>query len=208
MGKVFFDMGISLDGFIAGLNPSPSNPLGNGGIEIHNWMFLQRYFRRLLKLGEDGETGLDNKIVEEIFNRTGAYIMGKRLFEEGEVNWPEDAPFHTHVFVLSHESRNPWQRKGGTTFHFTNDGIESALNQARDIAGQKDIRIVGGAQTIQQYLNAGFVDEFTIHCAPLLLGQGLRLFDDRIDKEKFSIQTSEAVHSPHVTHLLYKVITK
>jgi dihydrofolate reductase len=171
MSKVFFDMGISLDGFIAGLNSVPSNPLGNSGLEIHNWLFLQCSFRRLLKLGEDGETGADDKLVEEIFNRTGAYIMGKRMFEEGEVNWPEDAPFHTPVFVLTHESRNPWQRKGGTTFHFVNGGIESALRHAREAAGQKDIRISGGAQTIQQYLNAGFVDEFSIHCAPLFLGQ-------------------------------------
>ena len=156
MSKVFFDMGISLDGFIAGLNSGPSNPLGNSGLEIHNWLFLQRSFRRLLKLGDDGETGADDKLVEEIFNRTGAYIMGKRMFEEGEVNWPVDAPFHTPGFVLTHESRNPWQRKGGTTFHFVNDGIESALRHAREVAGQKDIRISGGAQPIQQYLNVRF----------------------------------------------------
>jgi dihydrofolate reductase len=207
MSKVFFDMGISLDGFIAGLNSGPSNPQGNNGLEIHNWLFLQRSFRRLLKLGDDGETGADDKLVEEIFNRTGAYIMGKRMFEEGEVNWPEDAPFHAPVFVLTHESRSPWQRKGGTTFHFINDGVESALRHAREVAGQKDFRISGGAQTIQQYLNAGLVDEFTIHCAPLFLGQGVRLFD-RIEKDKFSVQIIEAVHSPHVTHMRYKVNTK
>jgi dihydrofolate reductase len=207
MSKVFFDMGISLDGFIAGLNPGPSNPLGNGGLEIHNWIFLQRSFRRLLKLGDNGETGEDDKLVEEIFKRTGAYIMGKRMFEEGEVNWPEDAPFHTPVFVLTHESRSPWQRKGGTTFHFINDGIESALRHARQVADQKDIRISGGAQTIQQYLNAGFVDEFTIHCSPLFLGQGVHLFDG-VEKEKFSVQIIETVHSPHVTHLRYKVNIK
>lgn len=207
MSKVFFDMGISLDGFIAGLNSSPSNPLGNGGLEIHNWMFLQRSFRRLLKLGDDGETGVDDKLVEEVFNRTGAYIMGKRMFEEGEVNWLEDAPFHTPVFVLTHESRSPWQQKGGTTFHFINDGIESALRQAREVAGQRDIRISGGAQTIRQYLDARLVEEFTIHCAPLFLSEGVRLFD-RIDKEKLSVQIIEAVHSPHVTHLRYKVNAK
>jgi dihydrofolate reductase len=129
------------------------------------------------------------------------------LFEEGEVNWPEDAPFHTPAFVLTHEARSPWQRKGGTTFHFVNNRIESTLRRAQEAAGPKDIRIVGGAQTIQQYLNAGFVDEFTIHCAPLLLGQGVHLFDG-IEKEKFSVQTIGAVHSPHVTHLRYKVNIK
>jgi dihydrofolate reductase len=130
-----------------------------------------------------------------------------KLFEEGEANWSEDPPFHSPVFVLTHKPRSSWKRKGGTTFHFVNDGVESALQQARQVAGRKDIRITGGAQTIQQFLNAGLVDEFTIHYAPLFLGQGVRLFD-RIEKEKFSVQIIEVVHSPHVTHLRYKVNTK
>ena len=207
MGNVFFSIGLSLEGFIAGLNASPTNPLGDAGLDIHRWLFLQRSFRRNLKLGDDGETGVDDKIVEEIFNRTGANIIGMRLFEEGEANWPEDAPFHTPVFVLTHKPRGPWQRKGGTTFHFVNDGVESALQQARQVTGGKDIRIVGGAQVIQQYLNAGLVDEFTIHFAPLFLGQGTRLFD-RIDKDRFSVQIMKAVHSPLVTHLQFKVMPK
>jgi len=95
MGNVFFSIGLTLDGFIAGLNASPRNPLGDGGLDIHRWLFLQRSFRRNLDLGDDGETGIDDQLVEGIFNRTGANIIGMRLFEEGEANWPEDAPFHT-----------------------------------------------------------------------------------------------------------------
>jgi dihydrofolate reductase len=207
MSNVFFSTGLSLDGFIAGLNASPTNPLGDGGLDIHKWLFLQRSFRRNLRLGDDGETGVDNKIVEEIFNRTGANIIGMRLFEEGEANWPEEAPFHTPVFVLSHKPRSSWERKGGTTFYFVNDGVESGLKQARQVAGRKDIRIVGGAQVIRQYLNAGLVDEFTIHYAPLFLGQGIRLFDG-IDKDRFSVLNINAIHSPLVTHLQYKVKVK
>jgi dihydrofolate reductase len=207
MGNVFFSIGLTLDGFIAGSNASPRNPLGDGGLDIHRWLFLQRSFRRNLKLGDDGETGIDDKLVEGIFNRTGANIIGMRLFEEGEANWPEDAPFHTPVFVLTHKPRSSWQREGGTTFYFVNDGLESALQQARQVAGEKDIRIVGGAQVIQQYLNAGLVDEFTIHYAPLFLGQGTRLFD-RIDKSRFTVEIMKVIQSPLVTHLQYKVIPK
>ncbi len=142
--------------------------------------------------------------MEAILKRTGASIMGKRMFEEGERNWPEEAPFHTPVFVLTKEVRNPWERKGGTTFHFVNDGIESALRQARDVARGKDIRIAGGAHLVRQYLSAGLVDEFSIALAPVFLGDGLRLFDG-VDKRRFSVDIVEAIHSPMVTHLRYAV---
>src|SRR6185503_11228459 len=110
-----------------------------------------------LKLGEGGEEGLDNDIARQTFERTGASVMGKRMFDLGEQTWPEEAPFHTRVFVVTHEKRDPWERPGGTTFHFVNDGIEPALERARDAAGGRDIRIAGGANVIQQYLNAGLV---------------------------------------------------
>ena len=112
MGNVFFSIGSSLDGFIVGSNASSTNPLGDGGLEIHRWLFLQRSFRRNLKLGDDGETGIDNKIVEEIFNRTGVNIIGMRLFEEGEANWPEDAPFHTPVIRLDPQTAGSMVAKG------------------------------------------------------------------------------------------------
>src|SRR6266849_2928213 len=127
MSKVFFSLGMSLDGFIAGPNRGPSNPLGDRGVSVHEWAFRQRSFRQALKLGDGGDTGQDDRVVEAILKRTGASIMGKRMFDEGEHNWPEEAPFHTPVFVLTKEVRSPWERPGGTTFFFVNDGIDSAL---------------------------------------------------------------------------------
>ena len=116
MSKVFVHMGISLDGFIAGVNRGPHNPLGHMGMKIQEWAFHQRAFREHLKLGQGGETGPDDDIAAATQERTGANVMGKRLFEEGEANWPEEAPFHTPVFVLTHERRASWERPGGTRF--------------------------------------------------------------------------------------------
>ena len=172
MSKVFVQMGISLDGFVAGVNRGPRNPLGHLGVKVHGWMFHQRAFRQNLKLGEGGETGADNELLEATTKRIGANVMGKRMFEEGEANWPEEAPFHTPVFVLTHERRAPWERPGGTTFYFVNDGIHSALEQARRAAGERDVRISGGADMVRQYLNAGLVDELALALSPLLLATG------------------------------------
>jgi dihydrofolate reductase len=126
------------------------------------------------------------------------------MFDGGERYWPEEAPFHTPVFVLTNEVRSPWERPGGTTFHFVNDGAESALRQAREVADGRDIRIAGGANTIVQYLNAGLVDEFAIALAPVLFGAGIPLFGG-IDRRKVGVQLEEAIHSPLVTHLRYVV---
>jgi len=180
------------------------NPLGDHGTDIHQWIYRQKHFLELLHLKEDGETGKNNDLLMEITSRTGASIMGKNMFNEGETNWPEDAPFHGPVFVLTNEVRLPWERKGGTTFYFVNDGIESAYRQARLASGNKDIRISGGAQTIQEFLNAGKIEEFVIHLAPVLLGQGVRLFD-HLDRTKIKFETEEAIHSSEVTHLRYKI---
>jgi dihydrofolate reductase len=206
MGKIFIDVGMSLDGFIAGLNGGTKNPLCDGGIEIHKWLFNQKSFLKELGLGEEGETGKDNDLVIETFTRTGASIMGKRMFEEGEANWPENAPFHCPVYVLTKESRKPWERKGGTTFYFINDGMQSALEKAKKAAGTKDIRISGGANVIQQFLNAGLVDEFTIHLASIFLGKGIRLFDNYM--EKINVEITDVINSSIVTHLNYKIIKK
>jgi dihydrofolate reductase len=211
MGKVFFSVGISLDGFMApeGMDlahaddPNYKDWLSQW-MELQKWTSQQRFFRENLQLGEGGETGQDNRILEETFNRTGVSIMGKRMFEGGERFWPEEAPFHTPVFVLTHQVRSPWERPGGTTFHFVNDGIERALRQAREVAGGKDIRIAGGAHAIVQYLNAGLVDEFSIALAPIFFGEGVRLFEG-IDRRKVSPEIVEAIHSPLVTHLRYAV---
>ncbi|HEY6729175.1 MAG TPA: dihydrofolate reductase family protein [Polyangiaceae bacterium] len=205
MSRVFVHVGMSLDGFIAGPKRGPQNPLGDGGTAIHEWMFRQRAFRDTHAPGSGGDTGPDNQRLQGIIERIGANILGKRMFEEGEANWPEEAPFHTPVFVLTQERRSPWQRPGGTTFHFVNDGIQSALAKAREAAGTKDVRISGGNHTIVQYLNAGFVDELQIALTPVLLGAGVRLFDG-IDESKVALTLAEAVASPlGVTHLSYSV---
>jgi dihydrofolate reductase len=212
MGLVFFSVAMSLDGFIApeGMDlahaddPNYKDWLSQW-MGLQKWVFQQRFFRENLKLGDGGDTGQDNRILEETFRRTGTNIMGKRMFEGGERYWPEEAPFHTPVFVLTHEVRSPWERPGGTTFFFANDGIESALQRAREAAGGKDIRIAGGADTILQYLNAGLVDEFSIALAPIFFGKGTRLFEG-IDREKVAVEIVEALHSPLVTHLRYAVI--
>lgn len=191
MSRVFVDVGISLDGFVAGSNRGPGNPLGDGGLALHTWMFATAAFReRHPGLAGDGlpddgahreprrDAGADDDaLVRAVFARTGAYVLGKRMFDEGEVAWPERAPFQAPVFVVTRRPRAPWVRPGGTTFVFVTDGFASALAQARAAAGGKDVRIGGGADVIQQALAAGVVDELTLHVAPVLLGRGLRLFD-------------------------------
>jgi dihydrofolate reductase len=214
MTKVFFNVGMSLDGFIApaGMDmehaddPNYKDWASQWG-KLQQWIFQQKFFRENLKLGDGGETGQDNRILEETFNRTGVSIMGKRMFEGGERFWPEEAPFHTPVFVLTKQVRSPWERPGGTTFYFVNDGIASALQQARAVAGGRDIRIAGGADVIIQYLNAGLVDEFAIELAPVFFGEGRRLFEG-IDRSKVAVEIVEALHSPLVTHLRYAVTKK
>jgi dihydrofolate reductase len=214
VGKVFFSVGMSLDGYMApeGMDlehaddPNYKDWLSLWS-QLQQWVEQQQFFRENLKLGEGGDTGQDNRILQETFNRTGVSIMGKRMFEGGERFWPEEAPFHTPVYVLTHQVRGPWERPGGTTFYFVNDGIESALQQAREVAGGKDIRIAGGADVIQQYLNAGLVDEFSIALAPVLFGAGRRLFED-IDRRKVALEVVESIHSPLVTHVRYAVTRK
>jgi dihydrofolate reductase len=206
MSKIIFDCGISLDGFFAGDHRSPSNAMGDNGQAIHKWMFKQKAFWKHINMEGGEEYGPDSKLIEAVFARTGSYIMGKRMFEEGEVHWPEDL-YKADVYVLTHEKRAPWVQQGTTTFYFINDGIQSALEKARQSAGGKDIRIQGGANTIQQFLRAGLVDEFFIHIAPLFLGSGIRLFEG-MDKDKYDFQIAEVIPSTLTTHLRYKLTKK
>ena len=200
--KVFFSVSMSLDGFIA---PASSEELmGQQWMELQQWLFAQRFFRENLKFGEGGEEGRDNDIARETFERTGASVMGKRMFEAGEQGWPEDAPFHTPVFVVTHEKRDPWVRAGGTTFHFVNDGIEPALEQAKEACGDRDVRIAGGGETILEYVNAGLIDEFSIALSPVLFGSGIRLFEG-VDSARVALDQIRVEHSPLVTHLTYAV---
>jgi dihydrofolate reductase len=200
-GKVFFSVSMSLDGFIA---PESSDELmGRQWRELQRWVFPQRFFRENLKLGGGGEEGRDNDILRETFERTGASVMGKRMFDAGEQMWPEEAPFHTPVFVVTHEKRDPWERPGGTTFHFVDD-IETALGRAREAAGDRDVRIAGGGATILEYVNAGLVDEFSIALSPVLFGSGVRLFAG-VDAARVALDQVRAEHSARVTHVTYTV---
>ncbi|MFF1305653.1 dihydrofolate reductase family protein [Streptomyces sp. NPDC058307] len=153
-------------------------------------------------LGEGGEEGIDNDIARATYDRTGASVMGRRMFDLGEPAWPEEAPFHTPVFVVTHTGREPWERPGGTTFHFVGDGIDSALRRAREAAGDRDVRIAGGAEMIQQYLDGGLVDEFSITLAPVLFGTGIRLFD-HVDPDRLALDQTRTDTSSRVTHLTY-----
>ena len=206
MNKVFVNIGLSLDGYLApeGMTMSDPGHMGWGAKwgAMMGWILNLEHFRQNLKLGPGGETGPVNDLLRSTTERIGANIMGKRMFDQGEVAWPEEAPFHMPVFVLTHAKRDPWVRPGGTTFHFVNDGPERALALARAAAGGKDVRIAGGADVIQQYLNLGVVDELEIALAPVLFGGGRRLFENLRDPgPRFRID--RVIDGPAATHLRY-----
>jgi dihydrofolate reductase len=206
MSKVFVNIGLSLDGYMAPEGMTMGRPeYKNWGAKwgaMMAWILNQQYFReKLLKL-DGGETGPVNDLVRQTAERSGANIMGKRMFDQGESAWPEEAPFHTPVYVLTHEKREPWVRPGGTTFHFVNDGPERALELARESAGSRDIRISGGADVIQQYLNLGVVDELEIALAPVLFGSGRRLFEN-LHEPGPQFRIDRVLDGPTATHLRY-----
>jgi dihydrofolate reductase len=216
-GKVFFSVSMSLDGFMAPEAAPVENMFSPEGrndprvqrwmkkwSELQQWIFPQRFFRENLKLGGGGEEGRDNDVLRETFERTGASVMGKRMFDLGEQAWPEEAPFHTPVFVVTHEKRDLWERPGGTSFHFVNDGIGTALDRARAAAGDRDVRIAGGGATILEYVNAGLIDEFSIALAPVLFGSGIRLFEG-VDAGRIALELVRAEPTQRVTHLNYAV---
>lgn len=206
MAKVFVNIGLSLDGYMAPEGMTMSDPeYKNWGTKwgaMMAWLINQQYMRKNLKLGPGGETGPVNDLVRSTVERTGANIMGKRMFDQGEIAWPEEAPFHTPVYVITHETREPWVRPGGTTFYFINEGLERALEFARESSGSRDVRIAGGADVIQQYLNLDVVDELEIALAPVLFGGGLRLFENlREPVPQFRID--KVLDSAEATHLRY-----
>jgi dihydrofolate reductase len=218
MGKVAVDITMSLDGFIAGPNQSREEPLGDGGENLHDWLFGLKSFRE--RHGESGgESNIDSEVLEEAFDAGGAIVMGKRMFGGGEGPWGsdpsfddpwegwwgDDPPFHMPVFVLTHHPRERLTKEGGTTFTFVTDGIAAALEQAQAAAGDKDVSVAGGANVIQQYLKAGLLDELQIHVVPLLLGSGARLFDN-LGTELPELEGTRVIESPTVTHLKYRVV--
>jgi dihydrofolate reductase len=207
---VRFHISISLDGFIAGPNQSEENPLGVGGMQLHEWVFgLAAWREPHGKPG--GEVNASTPVVERTLENVGATIMGRNMFggrgpwgeEPWDGWWGEEPPFHMPVFVLTHHAREPLVKGGGTTFHFITDGIESALAQARAAAGERDVALAGGAKLAQQYLRAGLIDELQLHLVPVLLGDGARLFED-LGEAGVELQCSEVIAAPGVTHLTYE----
>jgi dihydrofolate reductase len=216
MARLFLDISMSLDGFVAGPNPTLEQPLGEGGEELHEWVFRLASWRGPHGL-EGGETGADDDLVRERLEHTGAVIMGRRMFSGGEGPWEDDPnadawwgdnpPFHVPVFVLTHHEREPVEKEGGTTFTFVTDGIESALTQARSAAGERDVALAGGASVAQQYLQAGLLDELHVHVAPVLLGGGVSLFG-QLGTDAPTLKLTGVLESPLATHLSYDVVNR
>ena len=177
---------ISLDGYGAGPNQSIDNPLGVGGEELHQWLISTRTFQRVLFGKEGGTTGLDDDFAARGFQNVGAWILGRNMFGPVRGPWPDmnwkgwwgdNPPYHVPVFILTHHARPSIEMEGGTTFHFITGGIREALDRAREAAAGRDVRIGGGANTIQQYLREGLIDELHVAISPVLLGGGERLFE-------------------------------
>jgi dihydrofolate reductase len=212
MSRFRFQLAVSLDGYVAGPDQSEDNPLGVGGMQLHQWIFTLEAWRRQQGL-EGGEVNASSQVVEEAQSNVGATVMGRKMFGGGPGPWREDPPwngwwgdnppFHTSVFVLTHHPREPLELQGGTSFSFVTDGIESALQQAEQAAGGRDVLLAGGANVVQQYLAGGLVDEFELHVVPILLGDGERLLDNVGD---LRVEQVRAVEGPGVTHIKYRVV--
>jgi dihydrofolate reductase len=216
MGKVVFDISVSLDGFVAGPNQTLDEPLGESGELLHEWAFPTKGFRE--RHGESGgEVNVDSQVVEAWLDSIGATVMGRRMFSGGEGPWEDDPnaeawwgddpPFHHPVFVLTHHAREPLPKQGGTTFTFVTEGIEATLDLARAAAGDKNVGIAGGANVAQQYLKAGLLDEMRLHLVPVLLGDGVRLFENHLGGTAPGLERTDVIESPTgVTHLEYRVV--
>jgi dihydrofolate reductase len=212
MTKLRASITMSTDGYVAGPNQSEDDPLGEGGMGLHDWAFPLAAWREPHGM-EGGEVNASTPVVERSLRDLGAMIMGRNMF--GPVRggwdsenpwdgwWGEDPPFHVPVFVLTHHERETLEMKGGTTFTFVTDGIESALEQAGNAAGERDVGIAGGASTIQQYLAAGLVDELMVSIVPKLLGDGERLFANLGDRPP-ELELVETIEAPGVAHLIYR----
>ncbi len=213
MSKLRSGITMSLDGYVAGPEQSVENPLGIGGMRLHEWAFALAAWREQHGL-EGGEVNPSTAFVEESLANVGAVLMGRNMFGGGRGPWGDDPwrgwwgddpPFHVPVFVLTHHERDPLPLEGGTTFTFVTDGIESALEQARGAAGVEDVVIGGGADVIRQYLAAGLVDELSISLTPVLLGGGERLLEGLGDAA-IELEQVDAIAAPGVTHLRYRVV--
>jgi dihydrofolate reductase len=202
---------VSADGFAAGANQDLQNPLGVRGPELMEWFFPTRVFQKMWGKGE-GETGIDNQMAEEGFKNVGAWILGRNMFGPVRGPWPdeswkgwwgEEPPYHVPTFVLTHHARKPVAMKGGTTFHFVTDGMRSALEQAKQAAGAKDVRVGGGAATVRQYLQAGLIDELHLAVRPVLLGEGENLWAG-LDMRKLGYEVAKFVQGERAMHVFLR----
>lgn len=211
MSKLKLNLTMSLDGYVAGPDQSEENPLGVGGMGLHDWALALAIWREAHDM-EGGEVNASTAVVEEQQD-AGAVIMGRNMF--GPVRgpwgedpwrgwWGDDPPYHMPVFVLTHHERDPLEMEGGTTFTFVTEGIESALAQAREAAGQRDVAVAGGAKAAQQYMAAGLLDEMVISVVPTLLGGGERLLDGLGDPAP-ELEAISSIEAPGVTHLKYRL---
>ena len=211
MSRLRFRISMSLDGFVAGPEQSVQNPLGMGGMRLHEWVVPLKPWRAAHGMA-GGEMNESARVVEESVAGIGATIMGRNMFggypgawdkaKPWTGWWGDDPPFHHAVFVLTHHAREPLALKGGTTFYFVTTGIEAALRDARRAAGGRDVALGGGAKAAQQYLKAGLVDEMEIHLVPVLLGSGELLFDG-VGDDMHGLQLARTVATPNVTHLKF-----
>ena len=199
---------VSIDGFGAGPNQDLENPIGIGGTKVFEWFFPTRTWQRMHG-NEDGETGVDDNVAARGFENIGAYILGRNMFGPVRGLWPDESwkgwwgdepPYHTPVFVLTHHPRAPLEMKGGTTFYFVTDGIQSALQQAREAAGEKDVRIGGGVSTIRQYFSAGLIDEVQLAIVPVLLGEGENLLAG-LNLPELGYECVERIQGERATHV-------
>jgi dihydrofolate reductase len=202
---------ISLDGYGAGPDQGPQNPLGAGGEALHEWFVPTRTFQKTFGR-PGGVTGPDDDFAARGFENIGAWILGRNMFGPVRGPWPDESwkgwwgnnpPYHVPVFVLTHHARAPLAMEGGTTFHFVTDGIEAALKRARDAANGHDVRVGGGAATIRQYLSAGLIDEMHVAISPVLLGSGEALFAG-LDLVKLGYECTEHVPSAKATHVVIR----
>jgi dihydrofolate reductase len=211
MTQIILDISTSLDGFVAGPNPTLEDPLGQHGMQLHEWIFGLASWRS--RHGQEGGVhDADDALVERGLATLGAVVMGRKMFSGGSGPWEDDPnaegwwgdepPFGVPVFVVTHHEREPKEYSNGTVFTFVTDGIESAVEQARAAAAGKDVRISGGASVATQALRAGLLDRLDLHLAPVLLGGGTRLFED-VDLTQFELVETPA--SPNVTHVTYVV---
>lgn len=214
MSKVVLEISMSLDGFVAGPNPSLEQPLGEGGELLHEWAVGLAAWRERHGLSGGTDTA-DSAMVADAVASTGAVVMGRRMFSGGDGPWEDDPnadgwwgddpPFRVPVFILTHHAREPVAKEGGTTFTFVTDGVEAAVEQARTSAGGKNVLVAGGAGVAQQALSAGLLDEMQIHLVPLLLGGGTRLLESIPTDVR--LEASRVIESPAATHLHYRVVT-